>query len=142
MCLLCQAGFTAGFGGNVTIIHCHRCYYNHFSGVQAEPGPGSKYFYFDDQCLWNTVLGHDNTYHGAESYDAGFIYMNSGSLHLGNYNSTTHFNSSVEHPADINQSFSLQVQGKAYIKDLEHGLRRRYFIVTACRQCLTVLQTA
>ena len=48
---------------------------NHFSGVQAEPGPGSRYFYFDNHCLWNTVLGHDNTYHGAESFDAGFIYM-------------------------------------------------------------------
>ena len=118
-------GFTAGFGGNVTIIECRKCYYNHFSGVQAEPGPGSKYFNFDDQCLWNTVLGHDNTYHGAESYDSGFIYMNSGSLHLGNYNSTTHFNASIEHPADINRSFSLQVQGKGYIKELEHGLHRR-----------------
>jgi hypothetical protein len=52
--------------------------------------------------------------------------MNSGSLHLGNYNSSaTHFNTSIEHPADINRSLSLQVQGTAYIKQLSHGLPRR-----------------
>jgi hypothetical protein len=120
-----QGGFTAGFGGNVTIMYCHKCYYNHFSGVQAEPGPGSRYFYFDNHCLWNTVIGHDNTYHGAESYDSGFIYMNSGALHLGNYNGSAHFNTSIEHPADINRSLSLQVQGRGYIKELTHGLPRR-----------------
>jgi hypothetical protein len=76
--------------------------------------------------LWNTVLGHDNTYHGAESYDLGFVYMNSGKLHLGDYNSSAaHINTSIEHPADINRSLSLQVQGKAYIKELTHGLPQR-----------------
>lgn len=52
-------------------------------------------------------------------------YMNSGALHLGNYNSSAHFNTSIEHPADINHSLSLQVQGQGYIKELTHGLPRR-----------------
>lgn len=110
---------------HLRMVDCRKCYYNHFSGVQAEPGPGSRYFYFDNHCLWNTVLGHDNTYHGAESFDSGFIYMNSGALHLGNYNTSAHFNTSIEHPADINHSLSLQVQGQGYIKELSHGLPRR-----------------
>ena len=39
--------------------------FNNFLSVSAEPGPGSKYFNFTGPpglSMWNTVIGHDNTY--------------------------------------------------------------------------------
>jgi hypothetical protein len=76
------AGGFVGDGrcGNMTVIKMERTGFNHVSGVQAEPGPGSNYFDLDEHCLWNTILGHDNCDNPSISRDAGFAFLSSGQL--------------------------------------------------------------
>ena len=56
--------------------------------------------------------------------------MNSGQLHLGNFNTSSPLNSTIEHPSDSSLRLSLEVQGKGFIKQLEHGLPRRGIATT------------
>ena len=131
--------------GNVTTIKCEETGYNHFSGIQAEPGPGSRYFDVDEHSLWNTILGHDNCDNPSISRDPGFVFMSSGQLHLGNFNTsvglvpkytTNPSNSSagascslhrgIETPTcSIKGTRALTVEGTAFIRTLEHGFPLR-----------------
>eukprot|EP01052_Picozoa_sp_SAG31_P027453 SAG31_NODE_2572_length_5459_cov_3.008396_5_plen_215_part_00 len=84
-----SGGFTAGFGGNLTVIKARRSAYNYFMSVQSEPGRNSTYFDFDEvshkrqwchlrtqhlnctrlcsqNSLWNTVIGQDDTFDQSE----------------------------------------------------------------------------
>ena len=101
-----SGGFTAGFGGNLTVIKARKSAYNYFMSVQSEPGRNSTYFDFDEGSLWNTVIGQDDSYDQSEFCptipaggdpsmcagptvrDPNFIYMQHGQLHIGDFNTT------------------------------------------------------
>lgn len=130
-------GFVAGHGGNTTVIKTESSFnpktnqhegtwHNWFSGLLCEPGPGSRYYDFDNYSSANTLIGHDNTYHGGTTHDSSFTYLSAGMLRLGDFNA-----SSAHQPKDgpwkppTGKSTVLQVEGLGYIKNLEHGLPSR-----------------
>ena len=49
-------GFTAGFGGNLTVIKARSSAYNYFMSVQSEPGQNSTYFDFDGAFIAHAAL--------------------------------------------------------------------------------------
>lgn len=112
-------GFQTG-GGNAstdhTVIAGRGSGYNWFVSVQAEPGPGSRYFDFDNASEANAVIGHDNTFSGAASQDPRFLYQEGRTFHMGNFNS-----SAPGGAAGFDYARTMQVQGSAWIQNLTHG---------------------
>jgi hypothetical protein len=130
-------GFVSGSATNLTIIRSEDSMFNIFLAVSGEPGRGSTYFNFSGNVgkgMWNTVIGHDNTYdlamecwkekdnyaaghagvgcRGPEVNEVGFTWIDSPfGIHVGDYNGSK-----------IDVSKTLQVEGNGYIRHLEHGL--------------------
>ena len=133
-----SGGFISGGPVNMTVIKSIDSMFNNFHSVSAEPGPGSQYFDFKGKpglSMWNTVIGHDNTYDlgmecwsnkdnyaaghagvgcpGPQTTDQGFSYIDAPfGIHIGNFDNGTKM--------DMTQI--LQVEGPGYIKALTHGL--------------------
>ena len=133
-----SGGFISGGPANMTVIKSIDSMFNNYHSVSAEPGPGSKYFDFTGKpglSMWNTVIGHDNTYDlgmecwaekanyaaghagvgcpGPKTTDQGFSYIDAPfGIHIGNYDNGT----------TMDMTKILQVEGPAYIKSLTHGL--------------------
>ena len=66
-----SGGFISGGPNNMTVIRSVDSMFNNFLSVSAEPGPGSKYFNFTGPpglSMWNTVIGHDNTYSAPQTF--------------------------------------------------------------------------
>ncbi len=134
-----QGGFVAGHGGNTTVIKTRASWnpktlkhegtwHNWFSGILCEPGPGSLYYDFDKFSTANTLIGHDNTYHGGRTSDSAFTYLSAGTLRIGNFNTSDshdHLPPSGPWKPPKDTTVVLQVEGLGYIKSLEHGMPSR-----------------
>jgi hypothetical protein len=134
-----QGGFVAGHGGNTTVIKTRASWnpktlkhegtwHNWFSGILCEPGPGSLYYDFDEFSTANTLIGHDNTYRGGVTHDPAFTYLSSGTLRIGDFNSSQshdHLPPSGPWKPPQGSTVVLQVEGLGYIKSLEHGMPAR-----------------
>eukprot|EP01045_Picozoa_sp_COSAG04_P005523 COSAG04_NODE_257_length_18753_cov_7.516857_8_plen_1972_part_00 len=111
-----SGGFVAGHGGNVTVIRgVNSTWHNFFVSILCEPGPGSRYFDFGPSSTANTVIGHDNDQYGSRTHDPSFTNIQNGKLQLGDFSNAT------QRPTGPGNTV-MQVEGKAYIKTLEHGL--------------------
>jgi hypothetical protein len=76
-------GFTHLSHG-VTVMKLEGCFYDLFYGVQAEPGPGSRYFDIDAASKYCQILGHNNSDLAPINDSANLIYMYAGHLSLNN----------------------------------------------------------
>jgi hypothetical protein len=112
-----SGGFVSGFGGNTTVIKSVATAYNYFMSVLAEPGPGSQYFDFDDQCIWNTVIGQDNCFVESTSRDTNFMWLQQGKVRVGDFNTSF---GTTNLPPQL-EKLELQVEGHGYVRTLDAG---------------------
>ena len=120
-----------GHGGNTTVIKTTPtwqqdsqrfagCWHNWFSGILNEPGPGSVPFDLDPHSYANTIIGHQNCFHGGVTHDTSFTMLEAGKLQLGNFNSTdAHRRAGGDgpwSPQQVQDRPVLQVEGVGFIK--------------------------
>jgi hypothetical protein len=98
------------------VIKAEGVYHLLAHGIQSEPGERSRGFDFDSRCLANTVISHDNDAWAGTSLDSGFMQMGSG-IHIGDFSNR----SETWEANGIDYRLSLQVEGKAYFRDLKAG---------------------
>ena len=108
--------FTTGSYNISAVIRGEGSFFNTFTNVQSEPG-GGQLLSFDNRSEANTVVGHDNTPHGSQVKDKAFTWVDGGRVNIGDFSDT-------DPEAGLYGGRQLNVQGKAYIKDLSHGLPR------------------
>lgn len=82
-------GFTHLSHG-VTVIKLEGVGYNLFYGVQAEPGPGSRYFDVDQSSVVCQIIGHNNCFEAPINNSASLTYLSHGILSLVNLEATKH----------------------------------------------------
>jgi hypothetical protein len=90
-------GFTHLSHG-VTVMKLEGCFYDLFYGVQAEPGPGSRYFDIDAASKYCQILGHNNCDLSPINDSTNLIYMYAGHLSLNNLQAVDQQNTLFPNP--------------------------------------------